>query len=157
MTNPSVVAISSGPRRLGANLLVLLFSLVGAAMLVEWWFDPPREAIWGNSTLLPRIVALVGFPSMLYVAVFVLYQILRSNPLVVLDANGLMVKTHPPRTRRAAWNSIGSVRKIDQRLIAVITDDGRTIKISVDMLADGWTVEDLTERIQEYRERYGSS
>lgn len=130
--------------------MLFLIALGVVIVLGSIWFlvDPPREAIWGNGTLFPRIIALTSGPAAVYMILWAVYVLLRRNPLLTINDQGVIAKTQPPRTRRSDWQSITEVKKRGKTTVVLSRGPGSDIKIFTEHLAEEWTPDLITEAIR---------
>lgn len=141
--------VSSGPRRRLEFVGFALFAVVLLGGAVWFLVAPPAVAMWGNSTLVPRLFAVATAPGVLYSFMWFLYTAFRPDPLLVIDDVGLMTRTQPPRKRVATWERVSSVRRSENgRSVVVYRVGDRPIKVFTEMLEPGWDADRVLAEIR---------
>lgn len=130
---------------------MILLGLVLVPGTIWFWVNPPIMSIWGNSPFIPRLIALFGFPASLYLLAWALYALIQPGAAVELNGAGLVVRVHPPKTRRAIWEEVTKVDKVNATTVAIHRRGGRPIKIFTDMIEPSWDTDAIIGLINQYQ------
>ena len=122
--------------RLAGWLAFFSLLAVASVVLILW---APREAIWGNSPLVPRIGGALGFVGSSYLAASMVWYLTRRGPIVVMDVEGFVTQSYPWRRRGASWDEVKKLRVLpERRMVVVELQSGSSVKVATPSLEDGW-------------------
>jgi len=154
VTRDRSVEVGSGPKDPWRLWALAVGGLILAAGAVWLWVGQPREAIWGNSPIIPRVIAATGFPAALYMTAWALVSLLRRDPLLRLDSDGITTRTQPPRPRRVRWVDVAAVKATDDSTVVISRSNGRSVRIFTESLEEGWNAERVVAAVEEFRRKH---
>jgi hypothetical protein len=109
---------------------LIVVGLVAIPAAVSFLTDPPRGGWFGTSRFIPRAIAIVALPAVLYMIVALVWSLVRRGPELILDSRGVMVATLF-RKRWARWDEIDRFERdtSEESALIVALESGERLKI----------------------------
>jgi len=134
------------------TLAIIVVGAISVRIGVWLWTDPPLLAMYGNSPFYPRLAALVGVPTSVWLIAWAAWRGTVRSPLVSVDNDMLVSKTWPFHVQKARWEEVKRARlsRSEKHLLFVELKNGTKFKIDTSVLERGWDPQRLAEEMRRW-------